>query len=153
MRYSSITTLAGTTTFTFNHATADTGHVAPDRCSGMDGTGPLRTNVEDAPGADGGLVFAPLLGPRLITLGGMFRVTSSGTEAGYLAAADVLIAALSACLDSMRAANGTLTWVDGTGSHNLTVRMNTPLECPAEAAGGYVKGFIFGLVAANPTAA
>lgn len=146
MRYNTITTLAGSSTFTFNDATSDTGVMVPSRCSGMDGA-PLRTNVEDKPGADGGLVFAPLLGPRLITLGGWFRVTSSGTESGYLSAQDTLIASLSSCLDSIRAADGTLTWVDGTGTHTLTVRLNNPLECPPESGGEFVKGFIFGLVA------
>jgi hypothetical protein len=148
VRYNQITALSGSsTTVSFNAASGDTLLIDPAKCSGLDGTGPLRTNVENSPGASGGLVFAPLLGPRPFTLGGLVQITSSGTESGYISAADTLMASLTTCLGELAVAAGTLTW---TG-HTLSVVYNTELEFPTIF--GVVKGFQFGLIAANPTPA
>lgn len=110
MRVSTITAVGS---LTVNAATGDTLVLLPDRCAGLGGA-PLRTSVEDAPEGDGGMVFPPLLGPQIITLGGWVRIESAVTDAGYLAAVDALEDTIKAALEALRAAPGNLVWPGGS---------------------------------------
>jgi hypothetical protein len=113
---------------------------------GLDGA-PIRAPMDNRPQAHGGLVHRFLLGPRHITFEGVFHVTSSGTEAGYVAARNTLITNLQNALNSIYAADGTLTWTPTGGSaQHLYVRHDQPLV----TSGGMLKQFLFGLVAADP---
>jgi hypothetical protein len=89
-----------------------------------------------------------LLGPRHLTFDGVLLVTSGTTEASYRSARRTLEVNLSNALLSLLAADGTLTWTPSGGSAlHLTVRHDQPLQI----TGAWVKTFVFGLVAADPT--
>lgn len=121
MRYSSITAIGG---FTDLDPSADDWlRLDPARCSGG-ADAPLRTIVEDAPGADGALIFPPLDGAQIITLAGDIIVTSDGTEAGYFSALDAVLADLKSALDAMKAAPDDLVHSGGT----LSVWKYAPLD-------------------------
>lgn len=91
--------------------------IDPARCSGGGGP-PQRTNIEDAPGLPGALIFPPLDGAWVLTLAGDLFVTSVGasSEPGYFEAVDTLIASLKAALDSLQTAAGSLIHAGGTES-------------------------------------
>lgn len=103
----------------------------------------LRTTVYDKAGADGVLPFPPKYGNEIWTLGGAIVVTSSGTEAGYVAAADTLIAALETALDAMRAAPDAV--VDSVGSRDMW--LYAPLEDYSNDAAPIQKLVTFSLLA------
>jgi hypothetical protein len=113
---------------------------------GLDGA-PIRAPIDNRPQAHGGLVHRFLLGPRHITFDGVLHITSTGTEAGYLAARNTLVTNLQNALNSIYAADGTLSWTPSGGSQrNLRVRHDEALQI----RGGWQKSFVFGLVAADP---
>jgi hypothetical protein len=117
------------------------------RLTGLDGA-PIRAPMNNRPQAHGGLVHRFLLGPRHLTIEGLFHVTSSATESGYKAARRTMDVNLNNALNSILAADGTLTWTPSGGSAlNLYVRHDQPLQ----VGGAWVKTFVFGLVAADPT--
>lgn len=113
MDYKSISGIGGFAALTA--ASADYLAIAPSRCSGG-GDAPLRTTVEDAPGADGVLILPPLDGAQIITLAGDLFVTSTGhsAEAGYDAAVQALFTSLKAALDALKTAPGNLVHSGGT---------------------------------------
>lgn len=114
---------------------------------GLDGA-PIRAPMENRPQAHGGLVHRFLLGARHLTFEGVFHVTSASTEVAYVTARNTLITNLQNALNSIYAANGTLTWTPtGAGSPlNLYVKHDQPLV----TTGGFLKSFTFGLVAGDP---
>lgn len=134
-------TVPGPVVITFNAATGDTYQLDPSKCSGLD-QAPIRAPVDNKPGADGGIVFDFLKGPRRVTLGGEFL-----NRTGTASARNTLELALIAALDLILAADGTLAITQsGQSAKSLTVRC----EVPHSGSGGFQKQFLFGLVAANP---
>lgn len=128
---------------TFNSGT-DRYHLS--NVLGMDGAS-IRAPIDKRPQGHGALVHRFLLGPRHITFEGVFHVTSSGTEVGYVTARNTLITNLQNALNSIYAADGLLAWTPTGGSAlNLHVRHDQPLV----TSGAWLKSFIFGLVAADP---
>lgn len=85
----------------------------PQRCVAAPS---LRTTVEDAPGADGVLVFPPLKGSEIWTISGPLVIRSDGSESGYFSAIDTLVASLAAALEAMRAAPDDVAHSAGTTS-------------------------------------
>jgi hypothetical protein len=145
--YSSSATLTtGGGTITLNAGTGDTYWNDPTQCAGLD-MAPIRSTVDDKPQTDGGIVHPMFFGARHITLGGDLVVRSSGTEAGYLAARAALEQNLIAALTSIMNADGTYSWDDGGTTRTVTVRCDQQ----AVIAGTWLKSYVFGLVAANPT--
>lgn len=140
--YSSITTLVTPGgTITFNADTGDTYLIDPTLCSGLD-MAPVRAVIDNAPRTKGGLVHDANQGPRMIVLAGMLLVRSASTEAAIVSAREALENDLTAALESILAADGTLTATPG----DLTVRCDIEATYP----GAFQKNFNFGLVAADP---
>lgn len=135
-------------TITFNASSGDTYANDPQTCSGLD-MAPVRSTVDDKPQTDGGIVHDAFLGARHVTLGGTLVVRSSATEAGTISARYTLEANLTAALKSILRANGTYAWTDGGATRTITVRCDQA----ATYSGGFVKTYIFGLVAADPAIA
>lgn len=135
-----LTTPGGT--ITFNAATKPTYYNDASRCSGLD-MAPVRATVEDKPTSDGGIVHNAYLGPRHITIGGQLVVDTLADRATLM---DNLITALVSILR----ADGTYAWTPTTGgSRSISVRC----EVPVTYDGFFQKGYLFGLVAADPTIA
>lgn len=145
--YSVVFTLTtGGGTITLNAASGDTYLVDPTQSAGLD-MAPLRTPIDDKPQADGGIVHAFWKGARHVTFSGMLYVVSASTETGVATARNALEDNLNAALASIQSADGTLQFTPtGGSSRTLTVRN----DIPASYTGGFVKNFLFGLVAANP---
>lgn len=110
----------------------------PSRCADNPS---LRTTVEDAPGADGVLVFPPLDGARILTITGLLRINSAGDESGYFAAQDTLFGTIETALAALKAAPGNLVHSGGS----LSVWLYSPLAPSVEGILEYVT---FGLVVA-----
>lgn len=136
MRYSTITAIGGFTEI--NGGATDHLRLVPSRCTGG-ADAPLRVNVEDAPGADGALIFPPLDGPQIITLSGDLDIRSTGVEVGYLAAIDTLLGILKSDLDALKASPGSLVHSGGT----LSVWKYAPIETSWD---GTIMGVTFGLI-------
>lgn len=130
----------------FNAASGDTYILTAIR--GLDGA-PIRAPVDDAPQTDGGIVHPFRLGPRHVTAEGFILIRSAATEAAFVTARNTLESALIAALEAIRNADGTLTWTPtgGAGKTLSTLRHDSPCEF----SGAWIKTFVFGLVAANPT--
>lgn len=111
MRYSTISAIGSFTAL--SPASTDWLFLVPSECSGG-GDVDLRTDVEDAPGADGGLIQSPLDAAQIITLSGRLLINSAGDDAGYYAAEDTLFASLKAALDAMKAAPDDLVHSGGS---------------------------------------
>lgn len=134
-----LTTPGGT--IQFNTVAKPCYYMDASRCSGLD-MAPVRVTVEDRPTADGGIVHRAWLGPRHITLGGQLVVDTLADRA-------TLMANLETALLSILQADGTYSWSPVTGgTHTISgVRCEIPV-----AYDGYLqKGYLFGLVAADPT--
>lgn len=141
----SLVTPAGT--ITFNAASGDAYQHDPLQCSGLDGA-PLRVEQDPASLTDGGLLHTTLKGARHITLGGMLVIRSVSAEAAMATARTTLEDSLSAALDSIANANGVYSWTPtGKAARSLTVRYEGALMI----TGSWLKSYLFGLVAANPT--
>lgn len=123
IRYQAITGIGSFTAL--SNSSSDYLALDPARCSGL-GDAPLRTTVYDAPGQDGALIFPPLDGQKVITLGGDLIVTSTGStnETGYFAAVDTLYASLKSALDSAKGSVQDLVTPGGT----LKFRKHGPLD-------------------------
>lgn len=127
---------------TFNAGTGDEYYLDPNRCSGLDGVG-IRAPVDNKPQTDGGIVFPFYKTARHVVLAGLLL-----NRTGTAAARNTMEDNLRTALESILAADGTLTWTPSGGSlRTLTVRN----ELPFESNGGWLKSFSFGLVAATPT--
>jgi hypothetical protein len=134
-----LTTPGGT--ITFNSGSGDEYVLNPEQCSGLD-QAPLRTPSDDRPQTDGALVFNRKRKARFPVLAGILL-----NRTGTATARNTMENNLRTALESIEGANGTLAWTPTGGSaRSLTVRSEIPLECP----GGFVKSFMFGLIAANP---
>lgn len=139
-----LTTPAGA--ITFNAASGDTYQADPNSCAGLD-MAPVRSSVDDKPQTTGGIVHPAFLGARPVTLGGSLIVRSASTEAAYVTARGVLEQALITALTSILTADGTYVWDEGGTSRTITVRCDQA----AVFTGAFVKSYVFGLIAANPT--
>ena len=111
----------------------------------------IRAPVDDKPFGDGGLVHKFWKGPRRVGFDGNIIIQSNIVDCR--AALNVMESALTAALDSILQADGTLTWTPTGGSgKSLTVRYEVPLDI--QPADDYkTRTFTFGLVsaAASPT--
>lgn len=136
MRYSSISAIGDFTAL--SESSYDYLALNPAACSGG-ADAPLRTTVEDAPGADGALIEPPLDGAQIITLAGLLIVTSAGDESGYLSALDTLLGSLKSALDALKAAPDDLVHSGGT----LSVWKYAPLDT---SWNGTLMSVTFGLI-------
>lgn len=136
MRYSSISAIGDFTAL--SPASTDWLHLDPTACTGG-GAAPLRTSVEDKPGADGVLVFPPLDGAQIITLSGILVIRSAGDESGYFTAMDSLFASLQSALAALKTAPDDLVHSGGT----LSVWLYSALS---DGWQGLSKTVTFGLV-------
>lgn len=124
-------------TILFNQATGDTYLNDPTQCAGLDAA-PIRSTVDQKPQTSGGIIHPSFYDARHITMAGtLFNRT--GTVAARTTLESNLLVALDDCLNT----DATLTW----SGHSLTVRY----EIAAVFSGSYLKTYVFGLVAANPT--
>lgn len=133
-------------TITFNASSGDTYKNDPSSCSGLD-MAPVRSSIDDKPQTSGGIVHPAFLGARHVTLGGQLIIRSSSTEAGYLTARATLEQNLIAALTSILNTTGTYAWNEGGTTRTITVTCN--LE--ALFSGAWLKTYVFGLVAGDPT--
>jgi hypothetical protein len=135
-----LTTPAGTLTFNPTPSNQD-GYYLSD-VQGLDG-GNVRTAVSDLPQRDGAYVFDSQLGPMFPTLTGFMRCST-------LSARTTLMDNLKAALNTIRFADGTLSWTaSGDGAaRSVTVRLAAAPQISQH--GGIIKSFSFQLVAANP---
>ncbi len=145
LAWSDLTTLvtpAGT--LTFNAISGDTYWVDPKRSSGL-GMGEIRNPTDDKGQTDGSILHDFFERGAALLVAGDLRVRSSVTEAGYVAARDVLSGNMVTRLRSILRATGTLNFGSGAA---FTVKCNIKADFPALE--GVVKGFVFGLVSASP---
>lgn len=116
---------------------------------GLDGH-PLRTPIDNAPQAPGGIVHDFWPGPRHPAFEGVFLIQSTRVGTSCQTIRNQMEADLLAALESIEqksVASGTLTWTPvGQGARSLSVQS----EIPMETDGDELKTFTFGLVAANP---
>lgn len=116
---------------------------------GLDGA-PLRTPQDNRPQTDGGLIHPFLKGARHITVEGALMVRSTRIQNEMRTIRNDMEADLIAALDSIYAADGTLSWTvglsGGPDARSLTVNQ----EIPVTFSGIELKTFTFGLVAGNP---
>lgn len=111
--------------------------------TGLDGA-PRRVTVEDKPRTDGGIWKPAPMGGRHIVIEGLL-VPSDGTASARNTMADSLIDAVDEMFDT---ATGTWAWTpSGQTAHSIEVYG----EMPVQITGSYVKSFIFGLYAPDPT--
>jgi hypothetical protein len=120
------------------------------KVQGLDGA-PIRSTIDNVPQGHGGLLHTFFLGPREITMEGMLILdTVYGSEALHVEARNDMEDALLTALYSIQSADGTLTWTRTGGSGKTAIVRN---DVPCEFDGGWIKSFVFGLVAANPVIA
>lgn len=132
---------------TFNDGTDDQFYIT--EIQGL-GTPSIRTPIDNAPQAHGGLVHNFWKGPRHIIVEGIFLITSVPQGTQCQAIRNDMEEELRAALDSIYQADGTLTWTPvGQAARSLSVRHEIPLECP-HIENYLLRAFNFGLVAANP---
>lgn len=116
---------------------------------GLDGP-PIRSQVDNAPQADGGIVHTAWKAARQITMQGAILIQSVPWGAACLAERNAMEKELREALESIIRANGTLSWTpEGDSLHTLTVRHNIQLNYDPQE-GYLIMGFVFGLIAANP---
>lgn len=127
-------TTAGTD-ITFNAAAGDLWFLDPEQCSW---TPDIRLTVDDAPRADGAIIFPPLKGAGHLRLAG--RMLPSTDTA---AARDSMAAA-------MRSAADALMGADGTYTHPTRGSLTVRLEVYPGFGGAFRKDFVLVLIAADP---
>jgi hypothetical protein len=112
---------------------------------GLDGA-EIRAPVDPVPFGDGGIVHTFWKGPRRPIFEGVFLIESSTFESDCQQIRNTMSEALRVALDSIIAANGTLSWTPiGFGARSLTVRNEVPLNVTYEQ--DYrLSAFTFGLV-------
>lgn len=135
-RYSSISAIGSFTAI--NEGATDYLRLDPTKCTGG-ADPPLRTSIEQAPGADGALILPPLDDAWIITLAGDLIIRSASTEAAYFTALDTLLALLKTDLDALKAAPGDLVHSGAT----LKVWKYAPIS---DSWAGIIKSVTFGLV-------
>lgn len=134
-------------TIDFNDGSADQFYIG--EIQGL-GTAPIRTPVDNAPQAHGGLVHNFWKAARNITIEGVFLITSVPQGTQCQAIRNAMEEDLRAALESILQTDGTLTWTPvGLAERELSVRHSVPLECPHQDA-FLLRAFNFGLIAANP---
>jgi hypothetical protein len=107
---------------------------------------PIRAPVDDAPQTDGGIVHQFFYGPRHLTVEGF--VLPFAYDTSHAATLWATMDSLEQALGQILRADGTFSWTPpGQTAHSLTVRCDVPVSF----TGAFQKGFIFGLVAADPT--
>ena len=118
--------------------------------TGLDGA-PLRTPIDNAPQADGGLIHTFWKGPRHVVIEGIFLIQSTHVMTSIRLARNSMAQSLLTALNSIYQADGTLSWTPAGGSlHTLTVRNDVPLN--TVYGDNYLSyNFSFGLVAASPS--
>ncbi len=123
--YAGISAIGDFTDLQLDASTLDYLAIDPSRCSGG-GDAPLRTELEQAPGLDGALIFPPLDDAQIITLVGDIVIHSTGDSAGsdYRAAITTLYASLKTALDALKIAPDDLVFPAGS----LKVWKNGPLD-------------------------
>lgn len=132
-------------TISFNTGTGDEYRIT--NIEGLDGA-PIRTQVDDAPQTDGGLVYPFFFGARHITIEGQLRVRSQTTTPNLIGARNAMEDALVSALASIIRADGVFSFTrTGASARALAVRNDVTVQF---SGSGLIKDFIFGLVAANP---
>jgi hypothetical protein len=140
-----LTTPGGT--ITFNDGGADQFYIT--EIQGL-GSAPIRTPIDNAPQAHGGLVHDFWKAARNIVVEGVFLITSVPQGTQCQALRNDMEEDLRAALESILQADGTLAWTPtGLTARSLTVRHSVPLECPHQD-NYLLRAFNFGLVAADP---
>lgn len=128
-------------------------------CTDIQGLGgaPLRAPIDEAPQTPGGIVYPFIKGPRYMTVEGLllplYGITATNVE--RLTERNVMEGALDAALQSIEAEDGTWSWTPtGSDTRTLVVRCDVSADFPDKGSVQYgssmLKGFMFGLVAANP---
>ena len=107
----------------------------------------IRTEVEDAPGQDGVLVFPPFEGGQEIVLGGHYNIVSTGVDGAYQNAIEAVEADLVVALLAMKTAADDLTWTGGGGG-SISVWLHRRLVPTGTAT---FRGVQFGLMAGDVT--
>jgi hypothetical protein len=112
---------------------------------GLDGV-EIRAPVDNVPFGDGAIVHTFWKGPRRPLFEGVFLIESSTNQADCQPIRNIMSEALRVALDSIIAADGTLSWTpDGFGARSLTVRNEVPLDVRYEQ--DYrLSSFSFGLI-------
>jgi hypothetical protein len=114
---------------------------------GLDGA-PIRATKDPVPLGDGGRPRNFFLDGREITIRGVLQVESAATEVAYVTARNGMENTLMTALNSILRTYGTLSWTPTGGTlRSLAVRNDEPVQF----TGGWLKDFIFGLYAGNPT--
>jgi hypothetical protein len=134
-------------TLTINPTPSNTDGLYLSDLQGLDG-GDVRQTIVPYPQRDGALVFDAQLNALFPTLTGFIRAST-------LAARTTLMDNLKGALDSIRRADGTLSWnasgeAGGSNLRSITVRLAQPVQIGQQ--GGIIKTFQFGLVASYPFA-
>lgn len=138
--YSLVTPAA---TLTFNPGPGQDGYWLTD-VEGLDAPAE-RVQVDNRPGADGGIVFDGYDGPRFPTLTGYIRSFAS------LTTRRTFEDSMRAACRSIRRADGTLLWTPTGGVQRQTaVRLYQALQITSDAS--LIKTFAISLVAADGTA-
>jgi hypothetical protein len=134
-------------TVNFNDGSADQFYIT--EIQGL-GTPQIRTPIDNAPQAHGGLVHNFWKGPRHIIVEGIFLITSVPLGRVCQEIRNDMEEDLRAALDSIYQTDGTFTWTPvGHAQRSLSVRHDVPLECPHQD-NYLLRAFTFGLVAADP---
>lgn len=118
--------------------------------AGLNGA-PIRTPMDNAPQAHGGLVYNFWKGPRHVGLEGFIIVRSVPfNSAECQEVLNGMEDDLTDALESILQADGTLSWTPAGGSgRSLSVRCEIPFD-PQPAENYAVRTFTVGLVAADP---
>lgn len=116
---------------------------------GLDGA-TIRAQVDNAPQTHGGIVHTFWKAARQVTMQGAIVVQSIPFGSYCLPVRNEMEQDLRVALESIIQADGQLSWTPAGGSgQSLTVRHNIRLDfTPQESYA--IKGFVFGLVAADP---
>ncbi len=114
---------------------------------GLDGP-EIRAPVDPVPFGDGGIVHTFWKGPRRPVFEGALLIESSDNQSDCQQLRNTLAEDLMDALDSIIAADGTLSWTPtGFGARSLTVRNEVPLQIQYEQ--DYrLATFSFGLISA-----
>jgi hypothetical protein len=108
---------------------------------------PIRAPVDDSPQTDGGIIHSFYYGPRHFTVEGVLLPGDATPTTRNTMEANLI-----SSLEAILRADGTWAWTPtGQSARSLTVRCDVPVQYAPYQGHRYVKAFIFGLVAADPT--
>lgn len=134
-------------TITFNDDSLDQFYIT--NIPGL-GSPSLRTPIDPAPQAHGGLVHNFWKGPRHIIVEGVFLITSTRIMNSIVVIRNTMEESLRVACESTLQADATLAWTPlGQSARSLIVRMEVPLEF-THIENYLLESFTFGLVAADP---